>query len=271
MYSKNYRYKHKNSADVIPFTMSNCTNFVGVIDSGVGGLTVLQQLQRDFPCCNYVYIADSAYCPYGTKQPQQIQRRVETLVKYLQDNGAQAVVIACNTASVFARTLRSKFRVPIYDVIAPTCDAVTNVTKTKRVALLATDATVNSNAYQDELQKRGITVTAFPCSSFVPFVEANATDTVECADTVSCALEGLPKCNADTVILGCTHFPLLRKQIAPHVSGATVVECCTNFQPTVLPSCKSAGKNHFFTTGVEKQANFASQWFGKINFSHLDL
>ena len=245
-------------------------NFVGVIDSGVGGLTVLKQLQREFPFCNYLYLADSAYCPYGTKQPQEIQRRVEILINFLQDNGAQAAVIACNTASVFAKSLREKFTLPIYDVIVPTCQLVTSVTRTKRVALLATNATVNSRAYQRELQNQGITVTTFPCSSFVPFVEANLTDASECIEAVHNSLWQLPDSNVDVVILGCTHFPLLRKQIAPYVNGAKIVECCTDFQPRTYSS-KQALETVFFTTGAEKQANFASQWFGEVNFIHVDL
>ena len=264
--------RHENKVEVILFIMRNCdSSFVGVIDSGVGGLTVLRRLQRDFPHGNYVYLADSAYCPYGVKSPNEIQRRVETLIKYLQDNGAQAVVIACNTASVFADILRAQFNLPIYDVIAPTCKQVASVTRNKRVALLATNATVNSGVYQRELAKKDIAVEAFRCSRFVPFVEANNVDTSECDEAVAKALSALPKSNVDAVILGCTHFPILRKKIAPYTNGANIVECCCDFQPSASWQCTRPLKTQFFTTGVEKQANYASQWFGKTDFIHVDL
>ena len=252
--------------------MQSCSlGCVGVIDSGVGGLTVLKQLQRDFPNCSYVYLADSAYCPYGVRTPQEIQQRVEILIKLLQSYGAQAVVIACNTASVFADAMRSQFDFPIYDVIVPTCNRVASVTQTKRVVLLATNATVSSHAYERQLQKRGVEVVAVPCSSFVPFVEANEVNTAKCSNAVEKALANISSSHVDTVILGCTHFPLLRKKIAPYFNGATIVECCTDFQPPVSCLVEQSPKAVFFTTGLEKQANFASQWFGEVHFLHIDL
>lgn len=251
--------------------MKNCfIGYVGVIDSGVGGLTILKQLQRDFPTCNFVYIADNMYCPYGTKQPHEILFRVRQLVGFLEECGAQAVVIACNTASVFVEALRQQFNIPIYDVITPTCKRVVNTTQRKRVALLATNATVNSGAYQHILNASGIEVFPFVCSQFVSFVENNEVDTTECDMVVEQALSTLPEYNVDTVILGCTHFPLLRKKIAPYTNGATIVECCTDFQPS--SDCdKLPAKTVFLTTGVEKQVNNAAKWFAHAHFSHIDL
>ena len=252
-------------------------NFVGVIDSGVGGLTILQNLQRQFPDCNFVYLADSAYCPYGTKSFEQIFSRVCTLVEFLASAGAAAVVLACNTASIFAGKLRAKFTLPIYDVIVPTCKLVAETTRTKRVALLATNATVKSGAYSNYLNDCGVTVVSFPCSSFVGFVEQNLIDTPACIEAVRLALHALPRCNVDTVILGCTHFPVMKNKIAPYANGAKIVECCTDFSPTFCCSEKLA-KTQFFTTGVEKsvtwggkKCDFASNCCENIHFAHLDL
>ena len=245
-------------------------NYVGVIDSGVGGLTILKQLQRDYPTCNFVYLADNLFCPYGTKQSNEILSRVRQLIAFLNECGVQAVVIACNTASVFVDTLRQQFNIPIYDVINPTCKRVATITKSNRVALLATNATVNSGVYQRLLNASGISVVPFPCSQFVPFVETDTVDTADCSIAVENALSHLPKCNVDAVILGCTHFPLLRKKIAPLVCGATIVECCTDFRP--LSNCDNKPtKTKFLTTGVEKQVNIAAKWFGQANFLHIDL
>ena len=245
-------------------------NFVGVIDSGVGGLTVLKNLREKYPTCNLVYLADGAYCPYGTKPFEQIFSRVSALVKYLQSHGAAAVVLACNTASIFVDRLRKQFSLPIYDVIAPTCKVVAETTQTKRVALLATNATVKSGAYSRYLNDCGVAVMAFPCSSFVPFVENNLIETAECEDAIATALRDLPYCNVDAVILGCTHFPVLKNKIAPYANGAKIIECNTDFQPHFCAAEKSS-KSLFLTTGVGKSASFASQWFGKINYLHVDL
>ncbi|MCH5157110.1 MAG: glutamate racemase [Clostridiales bacterium] len=245
------------------------TGYIGVIDSGVGGLTILKQLQHDYPTCNFVYIADSAYCPYGTKSPQQILNRVQQLVRFLQDARAQAVVIACNTASCFADNIRQQFNLPIYDVIVPTCKRVADITVNKCVALLATNATVNSGVYQRILNANGIATVAFPCSSFVPFVEANAVDSLECSREVDAALYTLPNCNVDTVILGCTHFPLLSKKIAPYANGAMIVECCSDFQP--LSDNSIVPDTVFLTTGAQKQANSVAKWFGQVDFVHVDI
>ena len=243
-------------------------NYVGVIDSGVGGLTILKQLQRKYPNCNFVYIADSARCPYGTKQPQEILQRVNQLIKFLQNCGVQAVVIACNTASIHVNTLRQQFNLPIYEVITPTCERVINA-KSKRVALLATNATIKSNVYQSRLNASDITVLSFPCSVFVPFVEANKVNTAECSEAVDRALHNLSSCNVDAVILGCTHFPLLRKKIAPFAYGATIIECCTNFHPSAV--CIGKCETVFLTTGEEKQAYEAAGWFGEVEFIHIDI
>lgn len=262
--------------------MKDCSSefpngYVGVIDSGVGGLTVLKKLQELYPTCNFVYLADSAYCPYGTKSFDEIYNRVSNLVEFLQSRGASAVVLACNTASIFVDGLRAKFSIPIYDVIAPTCKLVANSTRTKRVALLATNATVKSGAYSKYLSEYGITVVSFPCSSFVPFVEQNTVDTPECDEAIQVALRDLPHSNVDTVILGCTHFPVLKNKIAPYANGAKIIECCTDFSPT---NCihQHPQKTQFFTTGVrktvkwgEKTRDFVTQLFGKVHFQRIDV
>lgn len=242
-----------------------------VIDSGVGGLTILRQLQSKFPHCNYLYLADSANCPYGTKSQQQVYSRIDTILTFLRSCGASSAVIACNTASVHADKLRQQYDFPIYDVITPTCQHVATVTSTKRVALLATNATVESGAYQRQLSDYGIDTVVFKCSSFVPFVESNNVFSVECRSTVCNVLANLPQCNVDTVVLGCTHFPILRKQIAPYVYGATIVECQCNFELANLRCDGLLGQTVYFTTGNVNSANTAAQWFGNVNFKHIDI
>ncbi len=237
-------------------------------DSGVGGLTVLNRLQKDFPRCNYLYLADSAHCPYGTKSGEQIFRRIQRLVEWFAAHGAGAVVLACNTASVFAPELRQRFSLPIFDVIEPTCKLAASLSE-GRIALLATDATVKSGAYQRRLRELGATVAAFACSELVPFAEHGEQSTPQCQAAVRAALKNLDAFRADTVILGCTHFPLLRQVIAPYVGKARMVECVTDFVPP--PECLARrGKTAYFTTGKANQKRLDG-FAAKAKFVHLDV
>ncbi len=243
-------------------------DFVGVIDSGVGGLTILRQLTEN-ASRNFLYIADLAFCPYGTKNEQTVFRRADTLTGFCKDTGASEVVIACNTASRFAAELSEKYDLPIYDVVAPTCRQVMETTVNKRVALLATNGTIKGRAYRNILEPLGITVYDFPCSSFVPFVEQNATSTVSCYQAVDQALSNLPKCGADTVILGCTHFPLMLLQISHYCPSAKIVQCCCNLPNSDI--LQASPTVEYLTTGDVDFAANAAKWYGNISFKHISL
>lgn len=242
---------------------------VAVVDSGVGGLTVLRELQARYPHCNYVYFADSAYCPYGTKSDGEILARVTQVLRWLVAQGVGAVVLACNTASVFADNLRKQFDVPIFDVIRPTCKLAAQISVTKRVALLATEATVRSGVYRKYLAQLGVHTASFPCSAFVPFAEKGTTDSPDCDFAVREALKNFPQANVDTVILGCTHFPLLRKQIARHVGSAQIVQCATDFYPPAGSTFR-CGKTIYLTNG-----NLSKKSVSKIcpeaRFQRIDI
>ena len=244
--------------------------YVAVLDSGVGGLTVLRQLQNDFPQCNYLYLADNAYCPYGTKTPKQIYDRVCKAVNFLEGNGAEAIVLACNTASIFAEEIRCGCGVPLYDVILPTCRLVAKTTVTKKVALLATNATVQSNVYAKQLALYGIQTASFPCSDFVPVVEAGAVDTFDCDKIIKTALKDIGNADFDTVVLGCTHFPLLRHKLTPYFGQAKVLECVTDFCPDIV-AYGAVGASVYFTTGDSKTTKITSKYFSEVTFEHIDI
>lgn len=245
-------------------------DFVGVIDSGVGGLTILKQLTQNNGG-NFLYVADHAYCPYGTKSSEVVLRRVSTIIGFLIEAGASAIVIACNTASCFAEALSHKFLLPIYNVITPTCREVIAATNSKRVALLATNGTINSRSYHKLLEPSGITVCDFPCSSFVPFIEQNSTSSISCYQAVDKALRDLPQANVDTVILGCTHFPLLRSHIEYYCRNAQIVECCCDLPSTVNNSNVAPHTVEYLTTGNTDFANVAAKWYGDVHFKHISL
>ena len=139
--------------------------FIGVIDSGVGGLTVLQRLRQNY-AYDFVYVADHAYCPYGAKSNDVVFSRASALVQYLKNNGAPGVVLACNTMSVYAKQLQQLYEVPVYDVITPTCKRIVE-SGVKSVALLATRSTIANGMYQENLSRHGIDVVPFDCSGFV--------------------------------------------------------------------------------------------------------
>ena len=244
--------------------------FIGVIDSGVGGLTVLQRLRQNYPY-DFTYVADHAYCPYGTKPNEVVLSRASKLVEYLKKQGAQGVVLACNTMSVYADKLRQLYGIPIYEVITPTCKNVIE-SKAKTVVLLATKSTIANGTYQAILSQYGIQVHTFDCSDFVPYVEQCSATSIACQRVVYDALHELPKMKVDAVVLGCTHFPLLRRQISYYCADTRIVECCC-YLPSDITDVSTRGKTAYYTTGNVDFANDASSWYkvDSIAFKHLLL
>lgn len=244
--------------------------FIGVIDSGVGGLTILQRLLRHHTY-NYVYVADHAFCPYGTKPNDVIFSRASKLVGHLKTQGAQAVVLACNTISAYASKLQHTHNLPIYDVITPTCKQLVASPNVKLVALLATRSTIANGAYQSRLSQHGIQVAAFDCSAFVPYVEQCATSTFACQQTVERTLCTLPQTHADAVVLGCTHFPLLRSQIAFYCDNDKIVECHCDLPKDIVSATAPQPIVKYFTTGDVNFANSAAACFHNVQFTHICL
>ena len=205
----------------ILFYLEMVVQSVLVVDSGVGGLTVLQSLQSRCPFANYLYLGDTAFAPYGTKTADQVANRLQRIVEHFAD--VDICVLACNTASTQMQQLSKHTTIPIIDVINPTCRHVAENNYGK-VALLATNLTVDSGAYQRLLASYGISVTAFRCSNFVRLVETNACQTT-CRREIKQTLWQLPYCHADCVILGCTHFPLLGSALTDNVCDLPTVSC----------------------------------------------
>lgn len=242
--------------------------FIGVIDSGVGGLTILQKLLNDYTY-NFVYIADHAFCPYGVKPNDVIYNRAGMLTDFLKNQGAQAIVLACNTLSVFANRLQQDFNLPVYDVITPTCRQITQDVSLRSVALLATQSTIANNVYQSVLSKCDIEVVPFDCSSFVPFIEQRSINSLACQQTVDLALRHLPQTRADAVILGCTHFPLLRRQISYYCFEAKIVECRCDLPSDIDGATDARQSVRYYTTGDVEFANAAAAYFKSVNFTHV--
>jgi glutamate racemase len=190
---------------------------IGVFDSGVGGLTVVSALRRLLPAENIFYLGDTARVPYGGKSAATIERYSLEICGLLLAEGAKAIVVACNTASALAvPRLQETLRVPVIGVIGPGASAAAEATKTGRVGIIGTRATVASGAYERALHKLApqLRVTAQACPLLVPLIEEGLLEDHLTEQHILRYLQPLLVAGIDTLILGCTHYPLLSPALA---------------------------------------------------------
>ncbi len=189
---------------------------VGVFDSGVGGLTVAREISRQLPNENIIYFGDTARVPYGSKSQNTIIRFSEQIIRFLKTKDVKAIVIACNTASALALdAVRDEFDVPIMGVVVPGARAAVEATKNRKIGVAATEATVQSGMYTKVIRKMApdVTVIEKACPLFVPLVEEGFKDHVVTQEVIEYYLESLRETDIDAMILGCTHYPLIRSRI----------------------------------------------------------
>ena len=186
---------------------------IGVFDSGLGGLTVLNAICAANKGLSIVYFGDTARVPYGSRTPETIIHYAEQDVKFLLSKGVEAIVVACGTVSAIALDeLRKKFSVPIIGVIEPACNAAAKVTESKHICVIGTHATVHSHAYSDYINHKypELTVSGIGCPLFVPLIENGfREDDPITKMTVERYLSPIRNTDIDTLILGCTHYPFL--------------------------------------------------------------
>lgn len=186
---------------------------IGIFDSGLGGLTILKSLLGALPHEHFIYFGDSANVPYGAKSKQTVTKLSLAIAHFLEQQGVKLIIVACNTASAQAlSSLRKYCKVPVLGVIEPGARKAALFTKNRRVALLGTEGTVRSKAYEKALQKidKHIRVISQPCPLFVPLVEENWTHKEAARLIAQEYVSPLQKEEVDTVILGCTHYPILK-------------------------------------------------------------
>jgi len=254
---------------------------IGVFDSGVGGLTVLAALLRTIPGANYLYFGDTARLPYGSKSAATVAHYAVGAVQHLQAQGAELLVVACNTATALAfDEIRAACQVGVIGVVDPGADAASKASKNRNVVVIGTDATVASHAYRRALDARQIAVKEKACPLFVPLVEEGWTDhpvTEQVARIyLDEAFSGEAR-NADVLVLGCTHYPLLKpllRRITPvHVaivdsaeSTAQEVARQLHIQPlasSAEPERRSAPRLKFFATdSAEKFKKMGTRFLG---------
>lgn len=199
----------------IPHQPSACSP-IGVFDSGLGGLTVVRALRRQLPSEEILYLGDLAHLPYGTKSTGEIRRLSSDCASFLLKKKIKALVIACNSASSVAfKILTKELSIPVLDVISPAVEAALEATRNRRIGVIATNATIESGSYARSLEARCAEGQFFlmPCPLFVPLAEEGWLDDEVALGAARKYLGTLKKKGIDTLILGCTHYPLLGKVI----------------------------------------------------------
>jgi len=233
--------------------MPSATDAIGLFDSGVGGLTVMQQIMRTLPHERLIYFGDTARVPYGNKGQHTIVRySIENTISLLEKN-IKLLVVACNTASALALAkLRQLFKLPIIGVIEPGAEKAAAVTRNQRIAVLGTKGTIQSGAYQAAIRKFAPQAAIIPiaCPLFVHLVEEQWLDHPATRLIVREYLRPLQGENVDTVLLGCTHYPLLSEIIQEEIGrDVAIVDSASTCAEQVARLLQSQGMLSPFLQG----------------------
>ena len=244
---------------------------IGIIDSGVGGLTVARAVIDQLPNESIRYIGDTANGPYGPLPISEVREHALTLLDELADQGVKLLVIACNTASAaMFRDAKERYTerrgIPVVEVIQPAVRTAVQRTRSKRIGVIGTDGTIKSGAYQDSfVADPEIQVTAAACPRFVEFVEAGVTSGSELFEVANDYLKPLKDARVDTVVLGCTHYPMLSAAIqyvmGPEVAlvssaEATAYEVYQTLLTHDLLRTSTTPPTHSFETTGDDTENF---------------
>ncbi|MTI85199.1 MAG: glutamate racemase [Firmicutes bacterium] len=234
---------------------------IGIFDSGVGGLSVMQKIRELLPQEDLIYFADSAYCPYGICPPELVHNRTLALCEFMVSLGVKLVVVACNTASSASlNKLRELHSIPIIGM-EPALKPASHITKNKRVGILATGVTIAGERFNSLIKRyaNGIKVISQPCPGLVELVEAGETNGEKVDQMLKLYLDSLIKENVDTVVLGCTHYPFLNPVIKMIVGdGVEVIDTGEAVAKWVSQVLKkedlktphiNPGTERFYTTG----------------------
>lgn len=239
---------------------------IGVFDSGVGGMSVLKHIRAAMPNESLLYLADSKYAPYGNKTPEFIRERADAIARFLIDKGAKALVVACNTATAAAAEyLRGQYAIPII-AMEPAVKPAAQATKTGVIGVLATSGTLQSAQFAGLLEHYGqqVQVVTQACHGLVECIERGDLAGVETQALLSRYIQPLLEAHADTIVLGCTHYPFVRplieKLVGPEVAlvdtGAAVARHLKNrLDALQLGASKSTeGSIEFWSNSLDPKA-----------------
>lgn len=266
---------------------------IGVFDSGVGGLTVLKALLELTPGADYVYFGDTARLPYGSKSSETVTRYAVEAAHFLQSQGAQLLVIACNTATALSLdSITAAVKVPVIGVVEPGAEAASSATRNQQIVVIGTEATVSSHAYRKALEARGLQAREKACPLLVPLVEEGwvehpVTEQVASIYLDEAFADGFH--DADALVLGCTHYPLLKpllKRVTPaHVrivdsAESTAQAVASRLQQLVPPRAPAEEERRglprlkfFATDSTEKFKRLGQRFLGLPidTVQHVDL
>ncbi len=261
--------------------MSDNTRPIGVFDSGIGGLTVLKEILNELPLESTAYLGDTARVPYGIRSPETVMRYSFENTRFLSSKGIKMLVVACNTVSaVSLDAIKKSLGIPVIGVIEPGAKAAVNATKNKRVGVIGTSATIRSSSYTKAIQAGdpSVEVFALPCPLFVPLVEEGWTDGPIVEMTAERYLRSVREKDVDTLVLGCTHYPLL-KNVLSMVMGSDVrlidsaIETAGEIKKTLADmsllntSAGSASQEFYVTDSPDKFTEIGERFLGrKIDF-----
>lgn len=267
---------------------------IGIFDSGIGGLTVLKEINRVLPKETTIYLGDTARVPYGTKSASTIKRYAYEDARFLIEQGIKLLVVACNTASANATSfLRERLDLPIVEVIQPGARKAAETTRSGRVGVIGTEATIKSGAYASYIKifNPEIEVFSKPCPLFVPLAEESWNDnddetwlTTLKVLTVKRYLSGLKAEGIDTLVLGCTHYPLLIEVIDKFMGETvTLIDSAQETAQEVLkvlnekqlttPSSKKGEQSYFVTDIADRFITVGSRFLGKplVNVKEVEI
>lgn len=249
---------------------------IGFIDSGVGGLTVVKEAMKQLPNESFYYFGDTARCPYGPRPTEQVQKFTKQIAKYLLNLDIKLLVIACNTATAAVLDdLKKMLEIPVVGVIQPGARAAIKVSSNNQIGIIGTEGTIKSKAYNEALhsKKAEAEIYSLACPKFVPVVESNEFTSSIAKKIVNETLTPYQKTSIDTLIMGCTHYPLLKPIIQNAVgddvtlidSGAETVNEVSvlldyyNIAATSYDQTKPS--RQFFTTGSSSHfKQIAKEW-----------
>lgn len=268
----------KHGLEECRFAIKDPSAPIGVFDSGVGGLTVAREIMRQIPNERMIYFGDTARVPYGSKSKETVTKYSKQIVRFLKEQQVKAIVVACNTASAYAlETIEKELDIPIIGVVKPGARVATEVTKNKKVGVIATAGTIQSRIYTEYIQgiEKDIQVIGKACPLFVPLVEEGLLEDPVTDEIATRYLNELKDIGIDTLILGCTHYPLIRSTVGrimgegvtlvnPAYETARELKELLEKENLLNPSTQRLGTNQyqfFVSDGADKFKIFANSIF----------
>ncbi len=260
---------------------------IGIFDSGIGGLTVAKAVMGLLPDCNICYFGDTARTPYGTKSRDTVTQYALENTRFLLDKGAKIIVVACNTASAIAiPAMRAEFDVPIFEVISPAVDMALSWPKASRIGVIGTRATIGSGIYEKLITEASPKKKVYsqPCPLLVSLVEEGWLNKPETRMIVKKYLHPLKVKQIDSLILGCTHYPILKSVIIRKIgkrvrivdSSEAVVNSLAKFldnSPDVMESLGRGGESSIFVSDVTPQFGVTAEMIlgRKLDLKHVKM